>query len=541
MFGAVILMISNLLVKIIGAVFKIPLQHLIPDEGMAYFQAAYDIYVSFYMISTAGIPVAISRMIATTNSRGNYKEVEKIFKIAYWVFFIIGAVATVLMIGFSKVFAHTADLKGVEWAIIVIAPTLFFICLSSAYRGYFQGLQNMVPTGVSQVIESLGKLGIGLAAGWYAISKGYPIYTVAAFVISGVTIGVIAATVYIAIFKRMFKCADEEAAENTLEVRTTKSLLYELVVISIPISLASSIMGLTNFVDAMLVTSRLTDVWASAGMAVEDANLIAKNIYGAYSMPKTLFNMPTTLIYPFAISALPALSKYYGNGDKESAKKLMESTFRVSAIVALPCALGMSAMAHPILSLIFAENKITETQTNIEIVAPCLMVLGLSVFFLGMISVTNSVLQAYHFQNHTIISTVCGIIMKIIATYFLTGIPSVGVVGAAIGTALCYFTIMIMNMLFIVTKVHLFPGIRKTFLKPFIASVICVIPCVLVYHFLSGIISPKVTTLVSIAVAAAVYVVTLLLIKGVSAEDIKMMPKSEKILQILRKVKLLDE
>lgn len=541
MFGAVILMISNLLVKIIGAVFKIPLQHLIADDGMAYFQAAYDIYVSFYMISTAGIPVAISRMIATSNSRGNYKEVEKIFKIAYWVFFIIGALATVLMICFSKVFANVAKLEGAEWAIIVIAPTLFFICLSSAYRGYFQGLQNMVPTGVSQVIESLGKLGIGLIAGWYAISKGYPIYTVAAFVISGVTIGVIAATVYIAIFKRMFIYAEKEAEESILEVRSTKSLLYELVVISIPISLASSIMGLTNSVDAMLVTSRLTDVWVAQGGEYKTANEVATKIYGAYSMPKTLFNMPTTLIYPFAISALPALSKYYGNGDKEKAKSLMESTFRVSAIVALPCALGMSGMAQPILSLIFRENLITDTVTNIDMVAPCLMVLGLSVFFLGMISVTNSVLQAYHFQNHTIISTVLGIIMKVIATYFLTGIPGVGVVGAAIGTALCYFTIMIMNMFFIITKVKLFPGLRKTFLKPLTASVACMIPCLLVYRYMSGMISPKITTIVAIAVAAVVYVVILLLIKGVCIDDIRMMPKSDKIIKILRKVKLLDE
>ena len=257
-------------------------------------------------------------------------------------------------------------------------------------------------------------------------------------------------------------------------------------------------------------------------------------------MPKTLFNMPTTLIYPFAISALPALAKYYGNGNKKDAKELMESTFRVSSIVALPCALGMSAMAQPILSLIFKENKITESSTNIEIVAPCLMVLGLSVFFLGMISVTNSVLQAYHFQNHTIISTSCGIVMKIVATYILTGIPSVGVVGAAVGTALCYFVIMLMNMLFIVTKIKLFPSITKTFVKPFIASVVCIIPCLAVYHFVS-IISPKITTLVSIAVAAVVYVITLLLIKGISAQDIKMLPKSGKILQILRKVKLIDE
>jgi stage V sporulation protein B len=339
----------------------------------------------------------------------------------------------------------------------------------------------------------------------------------------------------------MFRSADEEKNLSGIEVRSTKSLLYELVIISIPISLASSIMGLTNFIDAILVTSRLTDAWTLTGLGGVEANRIAKSIYGAYSMPKTLFNMPTTLIYPFAISALPALSKYYGNGDKAEAKKLMESTFRVSAIVALPCALGMSAMAHPILSLIFRENQITESMTNIDFVAPCLMVLGLSVFFLGMISVTNSVLQAYHLQNHTIISTVLGIIMKIIATYFLTSSPVFGVVGAAIGTALCYFTIMIMNMFFIITKVKLFPSIGKTFLKPFVASIICVVPCLLTYRYVSGFVSPKITTVVAIGVAALVYLGVLLVIKGIAIEDIKMLPKSEKIIKILRKAKLLDE
>ncbi len=536
MFGAVILMISNILVKLIGAIFKIPLQHLIGEDGMAYFQAAYDIYVAFYMISTAGIPVAISRMIATSNSKGNHKEVDKTFKIAYWVFFAVGALGTAIMMIFAKQFA-SATVKGAEYAMMAIAPTLFFICISSAYRGYFQGLQNMMPTAVSQVIESVGKLGIGLAAGWYFYKAGYSMSVVAAVTIAGVTIGVLAATVYIVIFKKLFASARAEAQSPNLEVRSTKSLFYELVIISIPISLASSIMGLTNVVDAVLVTSRLHD----AGFSYE----FAKNSYGAYAMPKTLFNMPTTLIYPFAISALPAISALCGKGEKQKAATLMESTFRMASIVALPCALGMSAMAKPILSLLFAKNPIVDGAqiTNIDVAAPCLGVLGISVFFLGMISVTNSVLQAYGFYNLTIVSTVGGIIVKVIASYILLGIESVGLAGAAVGTALCYVTIFTLNLIFIVTKVHYFPSIRRTFLKPLISAVVCVVPCFAVYYFATTyhILAEKIATLGSIAVAGIVYVVTLLILKGISEEDIKMLPKSDKIIKILRKAKLLSD
>ncbi len=537
MFGAVILMISNILVKVIGAIFKIPLQNLIGVEGMKYFQAAYDIYVAFYMISTAGIPVAISRMIATSNAKGNHKEVDKIFKIAYWVFFVVGAIGTVLMIILSKKFALSAKLDGAEYAMIAIAPTLFFICLSSAYRGYFQGLQNMVPTAVSQVIESVGKLGVGLVFGWYCLNRGYSMPVVAAFTIIGVTVGVIAATAYIAVFKRMFASARDEAQSPLLEVRSTKSLLYELVIISIPISLASSIMGLTNVVDVFLVTRRLQE----AGFDIK----FAENCYGAYAMPKSLFNMPTTLIYPFAISALPAISKYCSTGEKDKAEKLMESTFRMASIVALPCALGMSAMAKPILSFLFDKELLTENSlvTNLDVASPCLMVLGISVFFLGMISVTNSVLQAYGFHNLTIVSTVGGIIAKFIVSYILLGIPSVGLAGAAIGTAACYLVIMVLNIVFIAMKVNYFPSIRRTFLKPLISAVICVIPCVFAYDLLTGkeIVSAKLATLMAIAVAGGVYVIMLLVLRGISQEDIKMLPKSQKIIKILRKAKLLGD
>ena len=534
MFGAVILMISNILVKVIGAIFKIPLQHLIADEGMAYFQAAYDIYVTFYMVSTAGIPVAISRMIATSRSRGNHKEVDRIFKISYWVFFVVGAIGTIVMIVFAKSFAANS-VNGSEYAMIAIAPTLFFICISSAYRGYFQGLQNMVPTAVSQVIESVGKLGIGLIAGWFCIKKGYSMPIVAAFTIAGVTIGVVAATVYIAVFKKMFASARDEAQEPTLKVRSTKSLLRELIVISIPISLASSIMGLTNTIDVMLVTKRLV----ASGLAKK----VAVTSYGAYAMPKTLFNMPTTLIYPFAISALPAISRYYSTGESDKAQKLMESTFRMASIVALPCAFGMSAMAKPIISLLFAENAITETTTNIDIAAPCLVVLGISVFFLGMISVTNSVLQAYGFHNLTIVSTVSGIVAKFIVSYILLGIPAVGLAGAAIGTASCYLVIMILNIVFIAFKVKYFPSITRTFLKPLVASLLCVVPCVVCYHYVTkyDVLGAKLATLVSIGIAGFVYVVMLLLLRGMSEEDIKMLPKSQKIIKILRKAKLLSD
>ncbi len=534
MYGAVILMFSTVLVKLIGAFFKIPLTNIIGSEGMAYFNAAYSIYTTFYMVSTAGLPVAISRMIATSNARGNVKEVNKVFKIAYWLFFTVGLFGTAIMIALRDVLV-SEELQDASIAIIAIAPTLFFICISSAYRGYFQGLQNMTPTAVSQVIESLGKLLIGLVAGWYFTSLGYPIHIVAAFVILGVTIGVVASTMYAFFIKRMYSVSEATEPEFELAVRPTKSLLAELVAISIPITLASSIMGFTNIIDTWFVTSRMT-----ASGAFSDA--YAVSAYGSYtSQALTLFNMPTNLISPFAISALPALSRFFGAKQEEEAKSLLDSTFRVASIVAFPCALGLSAMAGPILQILFSTEYIEgTTKTTSQVAAPCLAVMGLAVFFLGLIGVTNSALQAYNLQNKTIISTVSGIAVKLILSYVLIGIPEINVVGAAISTAACYFTIMILNMYFMTKHMGYLPKIRSTFLKPFISSVVCIVPCVALYSLLNNRINSKIGTLLSICVAGVVYILMLLSTKALAEQDIKMLPKSEKIIKILRKANLLS-
>ena len=389
-FGAIILMISNILVKVIGMFFRVPLTNMIGTTGMAYYNAAYSIYVAFYMISTAGIPVAVSRMIAASNSKGNVAEVKKIFSIAYRLFFVVGLAGTVIMIVFSKKLAVFSKMPDSYLAMIAIAPTLFFICLSSAYRGFFQGLQNMVPSAVSQVIEAIGKIGIGIVAAWYFyVIKGYELHIVAAFVIFGVTLGVVAATLYIYVIKLMYNSAAEhmKTPQGCAEMvaRPTKSLLYELVITSMPIALASSIMGLTNTVDTMLIARRLTE----SGMLQEAAT----SFYGTYSsMVIPLFNMAPTLIYPFAIGVIPALSAAIANGKKNECAEHMQSAFRMAALIAIPCAIGMGTMSHGILSLLF-DSELIDTGRGIvdalDIAAPALSIVSTAIFFLAVISITN--------------------------------------------------------------------------------------------------------------------------------------------------------
>lgn len=534
-FGSFILMFSNLLVKIIGAVLKIPLTNIVGLGTMAYYNAAYSIYVTFYMISTAGIPVAISRMISTANAKGNKYEVKRIFNVAFTLFFIIGLVGTTVMLAISKSYAKAVELPDAYYAMIVIAPSLFFICLSSAFRGFFQGLTNMVPTAISQVIEAICKMSIGLAAGYILVKRGEPDHIVAAAVIGAVTIGVVAAFVYAAVCKRMYNVLNKDSYETTdnQNIRDVKSILKEMCLVSLPIALSSTIMGLTSNVDTTLITKRLIDTGLLA--------TTAKDFYGAYtSMSVTFFNFAPTLIYPFAIAGVPTLTAYLVKNNKTGAYSTMSSLFRITSIIALPCAFGLCGMGSQILRLVYNDQYISGTDKflkSVDVAGPALSVLGVAVFFMAMIAATNSVLQAWKRELMPIVSTAVGISVKIISAYILLGIPNFGVLGAAISSMLGYFTIMSFNMFFVIKYTGFVPSIRGVFAKPFISAALCGASAVLCNKFLCSMLGQsKLFTLVAIGAGGVVYFLMLVALKAFNREDVKLMPKGEKICALLEKI-----
>ena len=248
--------------------------------------------------------------------------------------------------------------------------------------------------------------------------------------------------------------------ENSVEcTRTSKDILFELVKIAIPITLASSIMGLTNVVDTMLLANGLE----ASGVTAKAATAY----YGTYtSMVFPLFNLAPPFIYPFAISVIPAISSALAVDNKEKAFKDIESAFRNCAIIAIPCAIGMGCCSRNIISFLFGEEIIyngSQQISTLDLAAPALSAISVGIFFLGVISITNSVLQASKKESYTIISTVSGIVVKIVATYFLSRIPDFGVLGSALGTLLGYFTIMCFNLFFMMTKTGYVPNASKIF------------------------------------------------------------------------------
>ncbi|MDD6312283.1 MAG: polysaccharide biosynthesis protein [Firmicutes bacterium] len=535
LYGASILLIANLLVKVIGAFFKIPLQHIVGDEVMGYYNAAYQIYALFFMISTAGLPVAVSKMIAQSEARGRAKEVERIFRIAKRVFFSLGLFLTLLMLLFARQIANWSGSADRYMVIMTIAPSVFFISLVSAYRGYYQGQQDMVPTSVSQVIEALTKLILGLIVGYIGMKAGLSAPAVASLIIGAVTLSVIFSFVYLVLRTNNYRrkhplthrCGDTNC-------ESPNALIKKLIYIAIPITISASILNLTSVIDSMFVVKCLK----SLGEPYTES--VATSMYGAYTtMSVTIFNMPTTLIYPISISILPMISAALAVGKNREIVEAKNRAFRMVSIIVFPAAFGVGVLAKPILKLLFSNNQIKGTDIYpVDIAGPSLSILAISIVFVGFISITGAMLQAHGYEKKSIISNGLGVLAKFIFELILLNIPSIGIYGAPISTTICYFVMLACNLFFLAKYTSYLPYIKETLMKPFVSSVLCGLTALAVYKLTSSLIGFRISTVFSIIIAGIVYVLVLFAIKGISKEDILQFPKGDKIFVLLQKVRL---
>lgn len=511
--GVLILTISNLLVKMAGLLFKIPMNYIVGDTGMGYYNSAYSVYTFFYMLSTSGLPIAISVMVSENRSKGKIAAAKLVYRIALILFIVLGLGACILMVGGASSLAGLIKSDGADLSIAVIAPTMFFICISSAIRGYFQGCGNMVPTAISQLIEAIGKLVIGVAAASYAIRQGYGISVIAAYAASGLTIGSIGGWIYLAGAKLVRRDRDLMDGDSLLkndsgiarEVPKKSEILARFVKISLPVTLSSSVMSLTNMIDTALIQRILQ----SSGMTEETA----ATLYGNYtSLAVPMFNLPPVFVYPIAYSLVPAISAALASKNIEEARVKTEVSLRYAVMIGLPCALGMSVLADPILCLFYKES-------SAHLASPLLTYLAPSSFFVCILAVTNSVLQGSGKEKLPVISMLCGAVVKCVSSVVL--LNRFGIVGAPISTFICYLTVTVMNITFVAKTVGIELAFVKTLFKPLAASLLCAFTAASVYNLLQPLIGIRIACAAAILMAVAVYAGVILVTGAVTREEIR--------------------
>ncbi len=533
--GVLALSIANILVKIIGVFFKIPIANILSEEslgsgvGLGYFSASYTVYVWLFTLATAGLPNGISIVVAEDRALGNRKGIAITYRRTLAVFAIVGVFLTALLFFGADLISTWIRNPDARFSMMVIAPTLFFICLLSVVRGYFYGFQEMLPSAISEVIESLIKLIFGIGGAYYAYRAGYGAPVVAAFAISGVTIGVALGTLYLFLTKRRYE--KKERFHYPIEVTTgvqQGSVLRRVFAISIPITLAASAMSLTGLIDVSTMMARLQSIGYSEAEA--------SALYGTYTMLAVpMYNLPVVILTPISSAVIPLFSSMAASGNLDGTRQLTGSAMRIVSLFVLPAALGLSAFSYPILSLLYAES-------SARVAAPLLSVLSAATFFLGLITVSNAVLQAHHMAGKTVISMTVGAAVKLIVSLLLVGNPSVGIYGVPIGTVLCYFTIFLINTFFLAKRLSVYPDVTHSIIRPLCAAAPAVLVVrVFLYPLLSRWLYAPIATLSSVAITAILYAGGLFLFRAVRKEDILLLPKGEALYTALKKKHLVNE
>ncbi|MDO4379335.1 MAG: polysaccharide biosynthesis protein [Clostridia bacterium] len=577
--GAGVLTIASLIVKGISALYKLPLtNYLLGIVGIAYFTRAYAIYTPLYSISMAGLPIAVSKLVAQNVELGKVRDARRIFNVSRKLFFLVGIFGTVLLAAIALPYSKYL-IKSPEsvTSILAIAPCIVFCCMMSSFRGYYEGLKNMTPTSVSQVIEALVKLVFGLAATWafisgcksrYAASNVGGVATIlgrsvsseaelmeaiypyaSAVAIFGVTLGSMVGLLYLYIhYKRKGFGFTREELVNSPPPKSDKVLRNQIIKIATPIAISSLIVNVSNIIDDVMIGNRLDRALKVGGdviknmyqyslAASETSEVAIKDyLYGLHASVVNVKNLIPTITISIGVSVIPILSAAWAAKNKHRIKVTVESALRITSMLALPAGLGIAALSEPILRLLYSK------QTHIiPIAAPMLCVYGFGMIMFSIASPITNMLQAVGRMDIPLKSVAIGSVVKIVLNFILIGNPQVNINGAVWSTMVCYIVMLSINFtaLLKVTKVKL--DYASVFIKPLIAATACGLAALFSYSLLAEKLSRNgtISTLLAICVGAAFYAAVLLLLKGIARDDVEMLPKGEKIAKALEKFGLL--
>ena len=527
--GTATLAAAVIIVKILGALYKIPLTNVLDGDGMGYFTTAYNIYNLLLTISTAGLPVALSKMIAEANTLGRQNEKRRIFRVALATFLVLGGVCTCLMAFLPHQLAVLMNNSQSWYAIVALAPAVIGVCCESAFRGYTQGHGDMRPTAYSQVIESVFKLVLGLAIAIWMLRAGFSVAQAAGGTILGVTTGSIVGMLYLIV--NHMRHRRNNPVEATDVPPSPGRILARILRIGIPIMLGSSVLALITLIDTKLVMLRLQ---TAAGFDEATANWL----FGAYSSTMTFYNLPAAFIVPITTAVIPAISAALAERDNANVMRPVSASSRLTALIAFPCGIGLMVLAGPILRLLYFTKP--ELCTAGE---PLLKVLGLAAIFVCLMLVTNAHLQSFGRVIIPVYTMIVGGAAKVAANWFLVGNPDIGIHGAPIGTTLCFIIITVINFVIVGRMLPERLKAFSIFVKPLIAALIMGAAAWGVYGLCLRVLANRISSafllnagavVAALIVAVIVYLILIVVLRAVSRSELEAMgSKGAKLAKLL--------
>lgn len=533
--GAAILGVAAIIIKVMGAFFRIPLANLIGDEGMSYYQTAYPMYNWLIVISTAGLPAAIAKTIAERTAVGDHYGAHRVFKTILKLMMVIGFVGMlVMMLGADWVTSYVKNAGG-YYSFLALGPAILFVAIMSAFRGYFQGLQDMKPYAYSQIIEQFFRVGLGLGLAFLLFKYGLEYASAGATfgATSGAFFGFLIIFFY---YQRMKKKGALGDIENRLPehpLESEREIIGKVLKIAVPITIGASVIPIMTMLDLFIVMRRLHDIGI-----VEQAN----NLYGQLTgYSQTLVNLPQTVTAAVQISLVPAIAALSAKRASDEMNHTIETGLRLGLIIGLPCALGLVSLAEPIMKLLYPMQIEIASSTG-----SILAILGWGVLFLSMYQVTTGILQGLGKQNLPARNLFMGMILKGVLSYTLVGIPALNIRGAAIATISAFACASILNFVSLIKSVDFRPNWTKIFVKPAIDGAVMVVAVKITYYFVnmlalnafSELSAGRLATVAAVGIGGITFAIMLFVTGTLTEEDMEMMPGGSKLKKLAGKLRL---
>lgn len=557
--GAAILMGAVAVVKILGAFFKIPLSWILTPVGSAYFGSAYALYFPIYSLAVAGFPTAIARMVSARCAQGRYRDVRALHRVSVRFFLVLGLCAFGGMVALSVPYAAITargEPQNVLPALWALAPAALFCSLLSIYRGLYEGMRNMTPTAVSQIIEAACKLvfGLALSAGTAFVAMreyaaGQTVWGVpqpsesyarlaalpacAAGAVFGVAVGSAVGFLYLVVYYR--KNGDgisEKELRTAPPAPAGRLLLRELVRTAVPIALGSLAVNLSTLVDAALLNQRLSDLMQASPGALLSAwsgqlpaevvrmQNVPSFLYGCYTNANTLFMLVPAVTQAFAMSALPSVTEAWAAGSRSRLQSRIVHVLRLSALLTIPAGLGLAGLAGPLCSVLFGARNAP------AVTAAVLQILGIAAIFSALCTPVQSMLQAVGRTDLPVKLLFGGLGLKAALNYVLVGNAHWNVRGAAVSTLVCYSVIFVLSVAFLLHETRVKAKLGAIFGKPLLCGLLCVACARLVWTWLSPHASVILAAGASVAVAGVVYGAAALLLGAVKRSDLAQLRRS---------------
>lgn len=576
--GAAILTLSMVIVKVFGLLDKVVLSNIyamfdkdLASMGMGLYSNAYEIFVVIFTVATGGLPIAISRLVSESVAQKRYKDTKQIYKVSVPFFTIVGAVSLFIMIGGSFFYIQLIESPYSLYAMLCLAPTIMFGCLASIYRGYFEGLRDMKPTAISEIIEAAVKLFIGSALAFVIMYFGMEAYnstgtflwftpanrtealnTVLAFSVAGAICGISLGSCFSFLFffikfRRGGDGIPEEYLVDSVEARTKRETFKRILMTAIPVAAGALVMSLGSLIDQVIIQKVMLNLaetqpdvlyaqykeFYPRDAIYSSTITIHTRLWGCYSSALTLMQLVTAVTQVFGQSAMPNVTSAWTKGDKNELKQAIETVLRMTMMFTLPMALGLCVLSHEIMAFVYSDAAITQIGGNV------LNLMGITTIFTAAITPVCSMLQGIGKVSLPTKLYVLCMCIKIGITWMFVSIPSVNIQGATAGTLISYAIIFVIGMYLLIRYSKIMPNLFGTIIKPLIGAVLSSAAAYFVNILLAGSMNHRLSTTIAIIAAAVVYIVALLILRTFTSAEIKFLPKGEKIAKVLEKYHLI--